>query len=100
MFCIIGSCGMLLQEVSLQIIWNWNMLKEANGNPTASGRNPNKNCKKLQENRCTSNFILRDILVLFGDLTIGIPHKVSSKSTEEFPRKTRNSKTLSKTQEN
>ena len=36
-----------------------------------------------QEKKKLFYSILRDILVLFGDLTTGIPHKMSSKPREE-----------------
>ena len=81
--------------VSLLTIWNRKMLKDANGNPTGSWRNPNKNYKMLDK----SNFILRDILLIFGDLTIGIPDKICSKSTEETEASEGKLETLNKTQE-
>ena len=46
-----------------------------------------------------SNFILRDILLIFGDLTIGIPDKICSKSTEETEASEGKLETLNKTQE-
>ena len=47
---IIGSCGTLLQEVSLQIIWKWKMLEDANENPTAKYRIETKIARKKLEN--------------------------------------------------
>ena len=77
-FQLIGSYGMPLQEVSLQTIWSWKMLKESQGNPTRSWRNPNKNYKMLEK----SNPILRDIW-FFLEISQRALHTINSKSTEE-----------------
>ena len=54
------------------------MLKESQGNPTRSWRNPNKNYKMLEK----SNPILRDIC-FFLEISQRALHTINSKSTDE-----------------
>ena len=59
-------------------IWSWKMLKESQGNPTRSRRNPNKNYNMLEQ----INPILRDVWFFLEILPPALD-TINSKSTEE-----------------